>query len=155
MKAAVDSGFQGKGITLHCKVLSVLVRSTALTPPKTVLLHLYPPLGTVHRRKCSGGHQGKLDHAAQPWCHRDLEMPWGQMNSPAPLPARDWASRVKSSVSSTFPEVSERVGYPKAFLWKADFLLSPRGAMEASSPPFLQSHSDNNDVQRTVTALWK
>lgn len=42
-KAAMGSGSQSKGDTLYCKVLSVLVRSTALTPLKTQLLHRFLP----------------------------------------------------------------------------------------------------------------
>lgn len=42
------------------------------------------------------------------------------------LGARNWAS-VKRPVNSAFPEISGRVGPSKAFLWKLDFLLPPRG----------------------------
>lgn len=115
---------------------------------------IYPPLlGTVHRRKCRPGHQGKLHHAALPECHRHLETPGGQVVSPAPLPSRALASRVKSSVTSTFPEISGRAGCSKAFLWKSGFFPSPRGAMEANSWLFFQRHSDNNDVQSTVIVV--
>ena len=140
-KAAMGSKFQDKGNTLHCRVLLVLVRSSALTPLKTELLHLSSPphthtLGTVHRRKCGAGHQGELHHVALSGCHGHLEIPWGQVFSPASPPARHWASRLKSSVSSAFPEISGRVVCSKAFLWESDFYPSPRGAVETNSALF-------------------
>lgn len=69
---------QGRGDSLHCKVLSVLVRSAALTPLRLNTLFM-PPQGRAHRRKCRAGDQGQIHHTALlPGCHKHLEMPWGQ-----------------------------------------------------------------------------
>lgn len=95
-----------------------------------------PPLGTVHRRKCRAGHWGKIHRAALPGCHRHLETPWGQAVSAAPLPARDWASREKSPLSSAFPEIGGRVGCSKDFLWKSDSLSCLPGCRRSQFTTF-------------------